>query len=228
MEIIEKLLELIKENGATVLITAIVLYFAIKVGNLLISEKQLKLERENDLRLNNKKIAHWGTLRSNPFFINMNHWIYYKIPNTNFGDPGRDLMIKDLLDIMYKQFRDELIKVVENPLYKELNSREFQSVMIKILSKGMHQFKTKSINEGIPFPLLELFSTYHEPNIEFIKVAIEGICNSGYHHTNAEKVIAILNIYSASFEITLSHGEKALRHLNGQLTGKKYKGIKAG
>ena len=225
---ITELLPIIKENGIAFTISSVVIYFAIKFGNLWFEERKLKLERENALILNTEKTLDWATLRSNPFFVNMNHWIYFKIPNTNFGDAGRDLMIKDLLSILYTEFRDGLISVVDNEKHKTLNSDEFQASMVKILSKGMHEFVRKSTEVEIPKPLINLFTEYHEPNIEYIKVAIEGLCCSSYHQTNTEKLIGILNIYSASFEITLSHGERALKNLNGQLTGQSYKGLVAG
>jgi hypothetical protein len=227
MELTE-LTQVIKQNGIAFTISCVVIYFAIKFGNLWFEERRLKLERENALILNTERIVNWATLRSNPFFVNMNHWIYFKIPHTQFGDPGRDLMVKDMLNILYVEFRDKLISLVEDETHNNLTTVEFQTVMVKILSKGMHDFINKSRKEQIPLPLINLFSKYHEPNIQYIKVAIEGICNSGYHQNNAEKVVGILNIYSASFEITLSHGEKALKNLNGQLTGKTYKGLIAG
>ena len=175
--------------------------------------------KNNSLKITKK------TIKNHYIFSQIDYWKNEMIPNTKFGDEGRNAIIHDFLEIILTNtsniLKDFIVKKLENNTTQE----EFHSDVIKMLFQIKNESESISIANGIPEKFIEKFNIWNTRTNIFTKGCIDNICRSKYYPTNKDRFYAILNILMSAYESTILDGEKTLCSLNGELDGVIYKGI---
>jgi len=163
-------------------------------------------------------------LKFHYFFESMNTWILNTIPQANFGDEGRTLIIKDYLNIFYSVSNVNFKKILKSKILK-MNENEFHTLCMKTYKDSISTTEVMSKGKNIPDIFITKFNEWYSHTFTFTANCIDHICNSIYYKNNYERCNAIFNILISSYQTTLTDAEKTLRNLNGELTGIMYKNM---
>ena len=174
--------------------------------------------RNNNLKITKKAI------KNHYIFSQIEFWKNEMIPNTRFGDEGRNAIIHDFLEIILTNTVIILKDFINNKLTNN-SQEEFHSSVIKMIFQIKNESESISIANGIPEKFIEKFNTWNTRTNIFTKGCIDNICRSKYYPANKDRLYAILNILMSAYESTILDGEKTLCSLNGELDGVVYKNI---
>jgi len=201
----ENILKLITNYWVMAFITAMVLYFLLKIWNYLLEQTFKKVDPPYE----------------HMFFTNINKHIEFKIPTVKlfYHDmyaEGRTKIFCNMLSIKFKIWSTKLREAT----YKkwDLNTI-YQNTLIDIYHWYLIEWKEKDIPEVV----IDKFNEWHQPLIELYQKSIEDICSSKWYSSRIEKENAILEISNAMVVFTVLDWEKTLGSLNWELTGLKYK-----
>jgi hypothetical protein len=174
-------------------------------------------------RTMNNKISR-KILKNHYIFSQIEYWQNEMIPQTKFGDEGRNAIIHDFLEIILTNTINILKDFIENKLNNN-TQEEFHSCVIRILFQIKNESESIAIANGIPEKFIEKFNNWNSRTTIFTKGCIDNICRSRYYPTNKNRIYAILNILMSAYESTILDGENTLCSLNGELDGVVYKNI---
>ena len=170
-----------------------------------------KLKKNDRIKVNRK------TLKNHYLFTQIEYWIEYMIPQTNFGDIGRTKIVLTNTSNIFKKFIDT-----------EFNNKSqeiFHTSMIQILFQIKSESDAVSSGLGIPEKFIDKFHNWNARTTVFVKGCVDNICRSNYYSSNKDRLYAIMNIMMSAYESTILDGENTLCALNGELDGLEYKGF---
>jgi len=249
------LLEQLGTYGAPLVITALVLYFSVKFGNLLFDHYGRKLEisrRLLDARIQNstqlqsaqlpslpqvyedgdqegaEPVSEHGVidLLDHPFFQRMDMWHRYDIPRLPIKSKFHRLVVTDFLLIKYRVFKNGIVELVNDRTIMELTPAELAVKVISTLVALIDQYERETKELNIPEPVLTKFKTLHSPSMVFILKMAEDCCRGRLFQTNARRIEAVLNTLLFAFEVALVDAENTLGTMNGELEGLVYRGVR--
>ena len=209
---------------SVVILTLVILFLIKKISQTVTIEKIFDYFKQ-------KKFTQ-KELNSHQFFIFINYMKNYKIYRMEFGDAGRTKIFRDYFKIRCETFETNTKKILDGNL-KDLTTIEIKGLVLDTLYTSLSESHKNTINQCsndeerfVVNYVVEKFSNYSNSSIEGFKEVIENIFDTelGYG-CNLERINAMLNIFLFVFVATFAESEKILHQLNGQLSGKYYKGV---
>ena len=172
-------------------------------------------------------------LNSHQFFVFIDYMEKYKIDRMNFGDDGRTKIFRDYFKLRCKKF-NENTKALLNSNVLELSPAEVKFKIFDTLFMSIDQTNKAMLEECnsdeerfVVNYVVEKFASHADSSIEAFKEVIETVFDSGLSYSdNIDRLNAMLNVFLFVFVATFAESEKVLFKVNGQVSGKHYKGIK--
>jgi hypothetical protein len=172
-------------------------------------------------------------LNSHQFFVFIEYMEKYKIDRMSFGDEGRTRIFRDYFKLRCKKF-NENTKALLNENVLELEPVEVKIKIFDTLFTSISQTNKTMLDECsndeerfVVNYVVEKFASHADSSIEAFKEVIETVFDSSLsYNSNMDHLNAMLNVFLFVFVATFAESEKVLFKVNGQVSGKHYKGIK--
>ena len=215
----------IAELTTTTVIIAAVIYLLIKYFSSIIDNKIKKDNNEKNIK-HEEQVEHLGLgsiqilKEMHPYFSKIDSLITVKLPFTKIGGPVRTLIFRDVLKIFYETSRDINYKLLDEHITLDnflSKNREALNEIIKNSTERMHDY-------GIPEVVVEKFWEWNYKRHEYVMNTLSDIDSSTIFSSVIEKQYAALNLYQSTSYFVLMDAENTLKNLNGDLTGRIYKG----
>ena len=171
-------------------------------------------------------------LINHQFFIFVEHMEKYKIDRMDFGDAGRNKIFRDYFKLRCQTFHNNT-KALINDNILELTPAEIKVTIFETLyssitntNKAMLDQCANDEERYVVNYIVEKFADHASSSIDAFKEVIETIFDSNFaYDTNIERLNAMLNIFLFVFVATFAESEKVLFKVNGDMSGKHYKGL---
>jgi hypothetical protein len=147
------------------------------------------------------------------------------IRNVSFGTDGRNELFRVMLSIKYQTFIDLFRPIYDKYIeVEEVGADDFYNEHISFAQKLTSTYEREWQRQGIPQIVIDKFNEWHSPRVMMGIEDMRGIANSTFHDTGTKKTYAVSDLYSHIMKMALMDGEKALKTLNGQITGLVFNG----
>lgn len=171
-------------------------------------------------------------LMNHQFFVFIDYMKKYKIDRMEFGCPGRTKIFREYFQIRCTTFHDNTIALIsEDLLYispPEVKAKIFDTLYdsIRATDKQMLDQCANDEERFVVGFIVAKFADHADCSIEAFKEVIETIFESGFaYENNLDRLNAMLNVFLFAFVATFAECEKVLHQVNGDISGKHYKGI---
>jgi hypothetical protein len=173
-----------------------------------------------------------GDLNGHQFFIFSDYMEKYKIDRMEFGDDGRTRVFRDYFKIRCQTFQKNTKLLISEDLFN-LTTAEIKIKILDTLYSSIsntnklmiEQCNTEDERFVVNF-IIGKFSNHSDSSVEAFKEVIENVFDSTFtYENNIDRLNAILNIFLFVFVSTFAESEKVLHGVNGEITGKNYKGL---
>lgn len=142
-----------------------------------------------------------------------------------YSDKGRQQIFQDLTHIKINALKTRMEQFYQMHTRGELkSSKDILNAILEHYATINSEIVKEQKLANIPDVQIDSFMMWQRVNFRFSINQIEAIINSGAHHSPEQKLEGIFNILKANMGISIQETEKALNSLNGELTGKTYKG----
>ncbi len=171
-------------------------------------------------------------LLNHQFFVFIDYMEKYKIDRMEFGCSGRTKIFREYFQIRCRTFHDRTKALISEDLLTvsspEVQSEIFNTLYssIKDTDKQMIDQCTNDEERFVVNFIVAKFADHADSSIEAFKEVIETIFESGFaYENNLDRLNAMLNVFLFAFVATFAECEKVLHQVNGDISGKHYKGI---
>ena len=150
-----------------------------------------------------------------------------RLPNAKIRCPLRKRLFQKLLTIRVNTHKELLEEYIETNNLDELDHDAFKISINMLLSKSHNKLVERYREAEIPLIVLDRFEDRIHDIKSFAEDMIYGICDSTrFFESNDERLSNILEILSTLEYNGIIIFEKTLDHLNGELSGLTFEGIK--
>lgn len=164
-------------------------------------------------------------LRYHVLFSAAQYRLTIELPNLNiFEDkPVRQLLMTDLLAIYIKSLAEGCKKISVTDM-KKWSAEQWSIEMTNQLSQMISTAQTIAKAEGIPDLVILKFSRWVNPSIDMLFSYVEMIGNSNLYVSNVARTNTLFLIINLLMSTMLGDAERSIKGLNGDISGKEYKG----
>jgi hypothetical protein len=173
-----------------------------------------------------------AALKGHTLFGQIRQYRSTTVPSLNIHDAGRKLISMDLISNKLTAIATNFDRWLEKNAMQIEENRMTGSYltgeMMGLISNTVEDYEKTYRQLGIPEEAISAFRRYHEPAIEKLVEDINATSHSDWVHTSVEKVGMVLSFVEGLLDRMIIDAEQAMAALNGELTGKMYKGVKCG
>jgi len=166
---------------------------------------KIKLKRRSK---NSDKYVDVDIILNSWFFIRMQQYRNYTIPNIKINHELKSLMIKKFLDIKFKTFYD---------LLKNFDYSKPEILIHSIMTIGVAEYERKALKAGIPEMFLTKFNNWHRIHANTLIESISYTLKSNLYSTLQDKYLSIFDNILNAFSMTVQDAEKTMNEFNGEL-----------
>lgn len=185
--------------------------------------KQLKFKKAAEK--SGIQVGDESDLKYHVLFSSAQYRLTIELPNLDVfpGKPVRQLLMTDLLRIYIKAIL-EGCKEISVTNMKGWSSEQWSIEMSTRLSTMISAANSTAKMEGIPDIVLLKFSRWVNPSIDMLFSYVEMIGNSNIYSSNIARTNTLFLIINLLMSTMLGDAERSIKLLNGDITGKSYKG----
>lgn len=151
-------------------------------------------------------------LDKHQFFNSIEYWVNNDINNLPIINPLKKRVVCTFLRIKYLTFSKNLKEYI-NTVDIEEEIMDLETLIIDCLK----EYEDKARNEGIPDIFINKFRVWNSPHTHILIDSVQSICTSKFYDSFEEKIVAVLDILTFSFRVTLIDAERTINDLNGEL-----------
>lgn len=164
------------------------------------------------------------TLKNHLLFSDIENNINVNIHNIEFGCELRREVFTDVLTFRLKAMREEILKILERPDYFDLGPESFKSVWDQYQQSVVLNWHTRCRKNGIFEFVIEKMDLVYKDKQPIIDTMLNDICMDQSKHSVFEKTDTIFDVLKAvHYSLIINTYEDALKLINGDFIGKKYK-----
>lgn len=169
----------------------------------------------------NKKLS----LKYSVFFNTMENVINVELPVMEVckGKPVRNELFKDILKILVQTYYAGFKDIIETDM-SDWGNEKWASEIKNRINDMVIGFEERAKIEGIPDIVIHKFKQWNHNTMIIIHSHISVVSGSEIYKTNYSKTSTFLLLMNITIISMLGDAERSLTTLNGQLTGKMYKG----
>lgn len=174
---------------------------------------------------NGIKVGDESDLRYHVLFSTAQYRLAIELPNLNiFPDkPVRQQLMVDLLRVYIKTITDGC-KDISITNMKGWSSDQWTIEMNTRMSQMISAANSSARHEGIPDALITKFSRWAGPSFDMLFTYVEAIGSSNAYASNIVRTNTLFLIINLLMSTMLGDAERSIRELNGDISGKLYKG----
>lgn len=163
-------------------------------------------------------------LEAHKFFKHCAYYVNFGIRRIRFSQkyPIRAKMYRDMLEIYF----DALKSVFKNRL-PDLALAEpglWDQQAMKLLANAVDQYEARFRKSGVPQIVISKFQEWHDPALVFVTTHITTVGESQITQDSKTRTSVLLNTLLSTSKSAFFNAERTLIEINGELTGKEYKG----
>jgi len=162
-------------------------------------------------------------LLNHPFFLKLDYWIQYKIPDFKIKNIRKQYIFQDYAKIRYSQTLLSWRGFVASRDYLDLKANALKSRMTTIFLDN----KTKTIKElerfKIPAVIEQKIENERILVDKYVVSYIEEVCDSVIYKDNISKLHAFFDFKEVLFEIEITDLLNKVEKMNGDLDGLEYR-----
>ena len=164
-------------------------------------------------------------LKYHVFFSTAQYKLISEIPNLVLSKtlPIRQALFRDILYINIKNIYDTCQEIAETDM-SGWKSAQWSAEITRKLIAITEGFNRDAKKEGIPDEVIVKFSNWNLTNIELLYDYVDTIGNSTAYPNVSTKTTTLFLIMNLLVVSTIADAEKTLITLNGDISGKMYKG----
>lgn len=151
-------------------------------------------------------------LDKHQFFNTIDYWVNIEINNLPIVNPLKKRVVCTFLKIKYSTFSKKIREFINNLTLEEENM-DLETLIIDCLK----EYEDNSRSAGIPDMFIDKFRIWNSSHTQILIDSVQSICASKFYDSFEEKIVAILDILTFSFRITLVDAERTINDLNGEL-----------
>lgn len=171
-------------------------------------------------------------LVNHQFFIFIEYMEKYKIDMMQFGGPGRTKIFREYFKLRCQTFNKKTKELITEGVLDNTSAEMKHKIFDALYSSITETNKTllddcnnDEERQIITF-ITQKFDKHCSSSVEAFKEVIDTIFDNGFEmNNNVERINSMLNIFLFVFVSTFAEAEKVLHMINGQISGKHYKGI---
>lgn len=174
---------------------------------------------------NGIKVGDESDLRYHVLFSTAQYRLAIELPNLDiFPDkPVRQQLMVDLLRVYIKTITDGC-KDISTTNMKGWSADQWTIEMNTRMSQMISAAQNSSRHEGIPDALITKFGRWAGPSFDMLFTYVETIGSSNAYASNIVRTNTLFLIINLLMTTMLGDAERSIRELNGDITGKLYKG----
>lgn len=174
---------------------------------------------------NGIKVGAESDLRYHVLFSTAQYRLAIELPNLDiFHDkPVRQQLMVDLLRIYIKTIM-EGCKDISVTNMKGWSADQWTIEMSTRMSQMISAANSTSRMEGIPEVVITKFSRWAGPSFDMLFTYVETIGSSNAYSSNIARTNTLFLIINLLMSTMLGDAERSIKELNGDITGKLYKG----
>lgn len=174
---------------------------------------------------NGIKVGNETDLRYHVLFSTAQYRLAIELPNLEiFPDkPVRQQLMADLLRIYIKAIHDGCKDIAASDM-KHWASDQWTIEMSTRMSQMISNAHTAARNEGIPDIVINKFTRWAGPSFDMLFTYVETIGTSKAYASNIARTNTLFLIVNLLMSTMLGDAERSIKELNGDITGKIYKG----
>jgi hypothetical protein len=217
-----ELLGIFASHGWVALILSIVAMFAYKWFSAWLDLWLIRKKAKKENAIKNDT-----DIKFHPFFANTQYHLMVEIPNLEIMPdmPIRQKVFKDLIYIKMKTMYD-ICKDFSELNMEEWRKEEWVNNAKIYINKMVVEYELRARQEGIPDIVIQKYKNWSLHEIDLIYEYVGMLGGSALYTNNRERTNTFLLIMNLMLVTTLGDAERTLDELNGELTGKEYKGHK--
>ncbi|EKE79461.1 hypothetical protein [Idiomarina xiamenensis] len=168
---------------------------------------------------------HRKELTEHRLFSVSTYWLNLGIDQLPFPTryPVRTHMYRDMLKILVRTISVELESRLAE-LSADSSNAEWQRHATLVLSIAVTEYESRFREQGIPDIVIERFRDWNRVSLSYITHTIATLQDSEIADSNHKKTSFMLSAVLAAMKTAFIDVERTLIGLNGQLTGKHYRG----
>jgi len=158
-------------------------------------------------------------------FAKLDYFISHMEQDVKTSCHLRKRIYVDTMTERAKVFKEELLAFIKTDL-NQYNKETFELKVLSMLNETQHKFLENCKKDSVPDFILQKMNdkifSYHATWYSQIKI----FCCSDYlYENNYQRMAAILDVVSVSFEFYMNLFEENLASFNGDIKGLTYKGV---
>ena len=164
-------------------------------------------------------------LTDHRLFSVSNYWLSLGIDQMPFPSryPVRSQMYRDMLKVLIRTITTELESHLKDLSAKSSNA-EWQRHATLVLSMAVTEYEARFREQGIPDIVIDCFRDWNRASLSYITHTIATLQDSEIADCNSKKTSFMLSAVLAAMKTAFIDAERTLIGLNGQLSGKNYRG----
>lgn len=173
-----------------------------------------------------KNNSHYSPLDTHELFSKIQKMLVVEIPNLELlpTKPVKQQMFRDILSIFVKTIYEECTEISKIDR-DDWTPEKWVLEMSKHANKIVSSFKTKAIDNGVPEVVMNKFSRWNQQTMELLYDHITAVGKQEVYKSNNERTNTLFLIIGLLIVVTIGDAEKTIKDLNGEVSGKLYKGM---
>ena len=171
------------------------------------------------------KVGNESDLRYHVLFSTAQYRLAVELPNLEiFSDkPVRQQLLSDLLRVYIKTIADSC-KDISTTNMKGWSAEQWTIEMSTRLSSMISDAKKAARSEGIPEIVITKFSRWVSPSIDMLFDYVDMIGAANIYNSNITRTNTLFLVINLLMTTMMGDAERSIKSLNGDITGKIYKG----
>lgn len=211
LNVIKEILLAIENHGIGVVVVAGIVYYGFKFIDI-----QFDKYRANRLDAYD--------LKSHHIFADLQRDLDYDVPRLALGTEGRTKLFTDMMRIKYATFLELSKPFIDQHKCEECRPECFYAKNIEFVTNLVNTYEERWRKEGIFEEAIQKFNEWHKTRVDMVVENIRVIADNKVYTTRNQKYTAMLDLYFYAMRWALFDAELSLHDLNGEITGKVYKG----
>lgn len=162
--------------------------------------------------------------KSHSLLSQLDTWIYFRLPTMESECLLRRELFKTYLLVMFKEWRSFINDLVHLDI-DHMTDEEFRNKVMSGFDHFLVDYRQKVASEGVPMFVVEKFRDANKVRIDLTVTTIQEIMTNTLLPDLEDKLVVILNIFSALSANVMASSDRLMRELNGEICKVKFRGI---
>lgn len=170
--------------------------------------------------------SHYSPLDTHELFSKIQKMVTVEIPNLQLlpAKPVKQQMFRDILSIFVKTISEECTEIAKIDR-DDWTPEKWVLEMSKHVNKIITTFHTKAIDNGVPEVAMNKFARWNQQTMELLYDHITTVGKADAYKSNNERTNTLFLVIGLLIVVTVGDAEKTIKELNGEVSGKLYKGM---